>query len=126
MKMLSSAIVLAVISTWGLVVPLHAEETLAPEAVAEAGTLYDSRCALCHGAGGKGDGIAAAGLSPAPRDLTSAEWQASVTNDYIESIIKFGGGAVGKSAVMPPNPDLQAKDGVVKALRAKVRSFGPK
>jgi mono/diheme cytochrome c family protein len=101
-----------------------AADSVAPEIAAEAKTLYEARCALCHGAGGKGDGVAAAGLSPQPRDLTSAEWQSSVTDEYVETIIKFGGSAVGKSAVMPPNPDLQAKDDVVKALRALVRGFG--
>ena len=120
------AIALAAIATLGIAGLASAEDTLAPEVVAEAKTLYDSRCALCHGAGGKGDGVAAAGLSPAPRDLTAADWQASVTDEYIETIIKFGGSAVGKSAVMPPNPDLQAKDDVVKAIRAQVRSFGGK
>ncbi len=101
-----------------------ATESVAPEIAAEAKILYDARCALCHGVTGKGDGVAAAGLSPQPRDLTSAEWQLSVTDEYVETIIKFGGSAVGKSAVMPPNPDIQAKDDVAKALRALVRSFG--
>ena len=32
---------------------------------------YAARCAQCHGAGGKGDGPAAAGLSPPPADLVS-------------------------------------------------------
>jgi mono/diheme cytochrome c family protein len=103
-----------------------AADAVAPEIAAEAKTIYDARCALCHGATGKGDGVAAAGLSPQPRDLTSAEWQTSVTDEYVETIIKFGGSAVGKSAVMPPNPDLQAKDDVVKGLRALVRGFGGK
>jgi mono/diheme cytochrome c family protein len=101
-----------------------AADAVAPEIAAEAKTIYDARCALCHGASGKGDGVAAAGLAPQPRDLTSAEWQTSVTDEYVETIIKFGGSAVGKSAVMPPNPDLQAKDDVVKGLRALVRGFG--
>ena len=88
--------------------------------------IYDARCALCHGASGKGDGIAAAAAVPPPRDLTTAEWQSSVTDEHIEAIIKLGGTAVGKSAAMPPNPDLQAKDDVVKALRSLVRGFAAK
>ena len=101
-------------------------EAPTPEIAAEAKTIYDARCALCHGAAGKGDGIAAAGLTPPPRDLTTVEWQSSVTDEHIEAIIKLGGTAVGKSAAMPPNPDLQAKDDVVKALRALVRGFAAK
>ena len=126
MKTTRCAIVLAAATAWGFVHTAAAAESLSPEAVAEATTIYDARCALCHGATGKGDGIASAGLTPPPRDLTSAAWQSSVTDEYIETIIKFGGSAVGKSATMPPNPDLQAKDDVVKAVRARVRGFAAK
>ena len=47
-----------------------------------------------------------------------------MTDAEIEKAIVFGGAAVGKSAQMVPNPDLEAKPGVVAALREKVRSFG--
>ena len=33
-------------------------------------TLYAANCQTCHGAGGRGDGPAAAGLTPPPADLT--------------------------------------------------------
>ena len=120
------AIALTMFSMLATSSPAPAADAVAPEVAAEAKTIYDARCALCHGVTGKGDGVAAAGLSPQPRDLTAAEWQASVTDEYVETIIKFGGSAVGKSAVMPPNPDLQAKDDIVKGLRALVRGFGGK
>ena len=126
MKTTRYALALAAVGALGIVHTAWAEESLPPDAVAEAKTIYDARCALCHGATGKGDGVAAVGLMPPPRDLTASEWQSSVTDEYIETIIKFGGSAVGKSAVMPPNPDLQAKDDVVKALRARVRGFATK
>ena len=32
--------------------------------------LYAENCAVCHGDGGRGDGPAAAGLTPPPTDLT--------------------------------------------------------
>lgn len=93
-------------------------------AKAEAKTIYTSRCATCHGTAGKGDGAAAAGLNPKPRDLSEAAWQKSVTDEHIEKIIAMGGPAVGKSPLMPPNPDLTSKPDVVKALRMIVRDFG--
>lgn len=31
--------------------------------------LYDENCVICHGATGKGDGQAAAGMKPKPRNL---------------------------------------------------------
>lgn len=100
--------------------------TASADDAAEAKSIYDSRCVTCHGAGGKGDGAAAAALNPKPRDLTSAEWQNSVTDEHIEKIIVGGGPSVGKSPLMPPNPDLTDKPGVVQELRKIVRGFGGK
>src|SRR5690606_4009709 len=89
----------------------------------EAKEIFMMRCTPCHGQTGGGDGAASAGLTPKPRDLQSAEWQASVTDEYIEKIIKPGGAAVGKSPMMPGNPDLNEKDAVVAALREYVRNL---
>ncbi|MBU6376592.1 MAG: c-type cytochrome [Bdellovibrionales bacterium] len=44
-----------------------------PELVAKGKVAFEQQCASCHGAGGKGDGIAGAGLNPKPRNLTAAE-----------------------------------------------------
>jgi len=85
--------------------------------------LFANRCTPCHGAGGAGDGAASAGLTPKPANFTLADWQGKVTDEHIEKIIVFGGQAVGKAAAMPPNPDLDSKPGVVKALRAHIRSL---
>lgn len=40
-----------------------------PEAP-EGKALFDANCAQCHGAGARGDGPAAQGMTPAPSDLT--------------------------------------------------------
>jgi mono/diheme cytochrome c family protein len=93
------------------------------EAQAEAAKIFIQRCTMCHGASGAGDGPAAANLSPKPRNLQDPAWQASVDDAYIEKIIKLGGMGVGKSASMPPNPDLASNEAVVKALRIKVREL---
>lgn len=94
-----------------------------PEAKAEAEQIFSTRCTTCHGPRGQGDGPASAGLDPKPRNFTDRSWQNSVTDEHIEQILVYGGSAVGKSAAMPPNPDLQAKPAVVAALRAHVRSL---
>jgi len=98
----------------------------ASDPVAEAASIYSTRCTVCHGAGGKGDGAGSAALVPKPRDFTSSEWQASVTNDHIAKIIKYGGAEVGMAPIMPANPDLVDKPEVVAALVATVRGFGSK
>ncbi len=90
----------------------------------EANEMFATRCAACHGQFGRGDGPGAAGLNPKPRNYTDAAWQKITSDDEIEKAIVYGGSAVGKSPQMVANPDLQAKPGVVAALREKVRSFG--
>ena len=81
-----------------------------------------ARCALCHGVSGAPSGPDSGDLSRS-RATSSTRWQASVTDAHIEKIIVEGGAAVGKSAVMPPNPDLVGKPEVVAALRAYVRKL---
>ena len=103
---------------------MPAAEQIPPAAMKEAEEIYKSRCTLCHGAAGKGDGPAAAALNPKPRDLGDAAWQKSATDEHIEKIILGGGAAVGKSPLMPANQDLASKPDVIKALRLMVRNFG--
>jgi mono/diheme cytochrome c family protein len=106
-----------------------AAPTTAPSADAaaaarsEAAQVFATRCTTCHGERGAGDGPASAGLTPPPRNFQDAAWQASVTDAHIEQIVQYGGSAVGKSAAMPANPDLNAKPEVVAALREYVRDL---
>ena len=96
----------------------------AGDPVAEAQDIYKNRCTVCHGATGKGDGDGSAALDPKPRDFTSAEWQAEVTDDHLTKIIVYGGAAVGKAPTMPANPDLDAKPEVVAELVKYIRGLG--
>lgn len=93
---------------------------------AEARTTFSTVCAACHGPDGTGNGPAAASLNPRPRNYTDAAWQASVTDDELRKIILLGGQAVGKSAMMPGNPQLKDKPEVIDGLVQIVRSFGKK
>lgn len=92
-------------------------------AMAEAKTIFTTRCATCHGAGGMGDGPAAVALNPKPRTLTDPAWQDKVTDEHIATIIVKGGPAVGLSVMMAANPDLESKPEVVKALVKMVRGL---
>jgi mono/diheme cytochrome c family protein len=93
------------------------------EAVAEAKNVFQMRCVICHGETGKGDGPGAASLDPKPRNYSDKAWQASVTDDDLKQVIVKGGAALGKSPIMPPNPDLDQKPEVLAALIAKIRGF---
>ena len=94
-------------------------KTATPE---EAKAYFTSRCVVCHGELGKGDGPGSAALKPKPRDLSAAEWQDSIDDAYIKKVLLGGGAAVGKSFIMPGNPDLKGNDAMqtelVKFIRA--------
>lgn len=90
---------------------------------AEAQRIFKTRCTVCHGEQGAGDGPGAAAIVPKPRAFADAIWQTSVTDEHLAKIIVEGGPAVGKSPGMPANPDLKGKDDVVSALVRLIRSF---
>jgi mono/diheme cytochrome c family protein len=56
----------------GAGVPREARPESGPPLVAEGARLYGRSCAVCHGDGGRGDGIIASRLMAPPRDLTQA------------------------------------------------------
>ena len=65
----------------------------------EAKQLYEKSCSNCHGAGGKGDGPASKMLKPPAADFATA--LKGKPDADIAKVIKEGGKAVGKSALMP-------------------------
>lgn len=95
-----------------------------PKIVAEAKQVWDTRCATCHGPGGAGNGPGAAALKAKPRSFNNAKWQSDTDDARIKNVIVNGGQAVGLSAEMAANPDLEAKPEVVDELVRIVRSFG--
>ncbi len=87
----------------------------------EGKAIFQTRCFVCHGREGKGDGPAATGLGATVRDLTSAAWQQSITDETIRSVIRNGAQAVGGSPAMPPNPDLSANQ--IQSLARYIREL---
>jgi cytochrome c551/c552 len=90
--------------------------------VSEGKKLFETRCFVCHGRDGKGDGPSANGLAEKPQDLTDPNWQKSNSDDLIRIVIKEGGVAIGKTGAMPPNPDFTQEQ--IQSLVAFVRSLG--
>ena len=94
--------------------------------VEKAHEMFQTVCAMCHGPNGMGDGQAAASLNPKPRNYTDPAWQASVTDDQIKQTILLGGQGVGKSPLMPGQPQLKDQPEVLDALVQIIRGFGKK
>lgn len=89
---------------------------------AEAGEAqFKQLCASCHGATGEGDGPAAAGLNPKPRDMTDPEWQESVDDEHIRTVTERGGAAVGLAPTMTAFGHLS--DEQIDNLVAYIRSL---
>ncbi len=79
------------------------EKKPTPPNLANGAAEYQTRCALCHGPTGAGDGPMSASLAVKPRTLADPMWQASITDAALEEVILKGGKAVGKSELMPGN-----------------------
>jgi cytochrome c oxidase cbb3-type subunit 3 len=90
--------------------------------MAAAKQNYDTFCAKCHGATGKGDGPGAATLSTSPRNFTDCAAMAKISDDTMFNVIKNGGAANGLSK------DMQAwnagfEDGEMHDLVAYIRTL---
>ena len=66
--------------------------------ITEGEGIYRSRCVLCHGDKGLGDGrLAKIIKAPAPADLTKSKR----SKVYMIKMVKYGGKAMGRSPQMP-------------------------
>ena len=92
----------------------------------QAQQMFATVCATCHGADGTGNGPAAENLNPKPRNYTDPKWQASVTDDDLKKTILLGGQGVGKSPMMPGQPQLKEQPEVLDGLVKIIRGFAKK
>jgi hypothetical protein len=96
---------------------------VSPEVRTAAAAFYKERCGRCHGETGRGDGPDGRALPIRPQDLGDRMWQSNVTNDRLRKVLIHGGGAVGKSGLMPPTPELSARPDLCDGLVAAIRGF---
>jgi len=60
------------------------------EKVDQGKKAYETNCVICHGASGLGDGAAAAGLSPKPRNLVTGSFVKGSKTSEIYSTVTDG------------------------------------
>jgi mono/diheme cytochrome c family protein len=87
----------------------------------EGETIFQTRCFVCHGREGKGNGPASTGLGATVRDLTNPSWQDSTSDETIRSVVRNGAQAVGGSIAMAPNRDLS--DAQIQSLVRYIRQL---
>lgn len=76
-------------------VVLSSVHTVCGSDYGEGKALYEEKCMICHGQNGKGDGPAAAALSPPPKDFSRAEfWKQKDVEQLITNRVKNGKGAM--------------------------------
>ena len=85
--------------------------------IAQGKKVADINCVSCHGAKGKGDGVASAALSPKPADWTSAKVRAESDGEIFWKI-STGRGAMPSWKHLPENDRW--------ALVLYIRSLGGK
>ena len=87
----------------GLIVVTLGLGTLAAAASAADGEqVFLFYCAQCHGTGRKGDGPNVTKFLPvSPRDFTDAVEMNKLTDAHMAQVIRDGGPAISKSAMMP-------------------------
>jgi cytochrome c oxidase cbb3-type subunit III len=83
---------------------------------------YTTFCVKCHGAGGQGNGPAAATLHTKPRNYTNCATMSKITDDTLFKAIKDGGASVGLSPEMP-SWSKGFDDDEIRGLVAYVRTF---
>lgn len=104
---------LAVVSVL-LAVAVPASQLVGQQAVAK--TQYVSLCAPCHGESGRGNGPAAVGLTPRPRNFAEPGFLAERTDQDLIAMITNGKGS------MPAfKPQLSARQ--IAQLAAYIRGF---
>jgi mono/diheme cytochrome c family protein len=82
-------------------------------------TIYNGigACAACHGALGKGDGVASAALNPKPRDFSVGVFAIDTDKDGktgtetdLSNVIEKGAAAFGGSPLMAARADIAPAD----------------
>ncbi len=90
------------------------------ENIAAGKKTFGSRCAMCHGKAGLGDGPAGAALKPKPSNLSVALTKVMVTDGYIFWAITEGGAPLGTSMLSFKSLPEPERWKIILYLRAEI------
>jgi mono/diheme cytochrome c family protein len=79
----------------------HTADAVDPRIIERGKQTFGVYCANCHGAEGKGDGLAGQNLPIKPQNLTEGRILNALPDHFLHNIISNGGQAVGLSPLMP-------------------------
>lgn len=101
----------------------------AATASASGAQVFQTYCVTCHGAAGKGDGPAAAGLNPKPAAFAANGFRLDPNGngkkgelDDIKAVVRDGAAKYGGSPLMAPWPMLSAEQ--LQGVAEHVNSLG--
>ena len=110
----------AAILAWEFLTPPKVEHPVVAGAP-DGRALYETHCAVCHGATGKGDGPGAKIVRQPITDFTDAAAMANRDDRFLAEIIKKGGSQFGRSNAMPAW-GMKLSDEEIRALVNHIRS----
>ena len=109
-------------------VRVRAADQISPAAEKEAQDIFKTRCTMCHGPGGKGDGPNARALPVPPARHASREAMSVRPDDSLYDTIAGGGAIMNRSPRMPAYgttlspPQIRA---LVRHIRSLCQCAGP-
>lgn len=86
---------------------------------ANGADIFAKQCAACHGKQGKGNGPAAAALTPRPPDLTDSAKMSELSDEGLLEIIAKGKGAMPRYEALLKQEELEAVTKFVRELSAR-------
>jgi len=91
----------------------------APDAI-RGQVAYETRCAPCHGTEGRGDGPAAAGIDPHPRNFRDPDFWRGRTTEQLRLVVRQG-----KPGTLMPPFDGALDPGQIDDVVAFIQHFRP-